>query len=161
MGTSSLECLACVAGFLGSSSGQSMRAIKELHATPPDLPQRGSEENVTADCVYRRRHPWKAVWDRSTSCGHCGQLVSIGSNFLGCLVCNSVAHRSCHSSNPQALVKSICEEVVRQIEEEKVHQEESVDRNQLRRVKAGNGGWVCKDCLEELTEASKASSSHA
>lgn len=32
---------------------------------------------------------------------------------------------------------------------------------QLRRIKVGNDDWVCKDCLEELTEASKASSSHS
>ncbi|CAM9787648.1 unnamed protein product [Ectocarpus sp. 4 AP-2014] len=160
MGTSSLECVACL-GFFGHSSGQSLRAIKGFRATPSDLTKRGSDENVTADCVYRSHHPWKAVWDRNAFCGYCDRLASIGNNFLGCLVCNSVAHRSCHSSNLEALVGSVCEEAVRRMEEEKKPQGESVDRNQLRRMKAGNDDWVCNDCLEELTEASKAPSSHS
>ncbi|CAN0121847.1 unnamed protein product, partial [Ectocarpus sp. 8 AP-2014] len=154
----SLECMGFL-GFSGHSSGKSLRAIKGLHATPSDLTRSISEENVTADCVYRSHHPWKAVWDRNAFCGYCDRLVSIGNDSLGCFVCNSVAHRSCHSPNLQALVGSLCEAAVRQIEEEK--EPESVDRSQLRRSKVGNNDWVCKDCLEELTEASKASSSHS
>lgn len=40
-------------------------------------------------------HPWKSVWPRNNFCGDCGLTVGLGFNWLECLLCNQVAHRSC------------------------------------------------------------------
>ena len=48
-------------------------------------------------------HLWKTIWPRSCLCAECGHVASMGENFLGCLICDQVAHKSCQTSEDKVL----------------------------------------------------------
>lgn len=48
-------------------------------------------------------HLWKTIWPRSCLCVECGHVAAMGENFLGCLICDQVAHKSCQTSEDKVL----------------------------------------------------------